>query len=233
MAGATDAELPALYEEVYRDYLCKEKGHNPFYGVKPISANNNGVLLFSNISNDYSFVRFLIRDHIKDSSVLELGCGITSFPFILVTDGAKVYATDIRTELITHLQGFIQLLPDELQKNIRFDCALAEKLPYEDGFFDIVIGIDFIEHIRDLDRLMNEVTRVLKPGGRAYFTTPVEGLGWSPEHLHDLNEGEITTLFSAHGFEVKIYLERYSWSFLNPNSYIIEAKSKGRGKNNV
>lgn len=233
IAKATDTELPALYEKLYQNYLYKNKNHPPLYEVKPLFIDDKGILRFSDVCNNHNFVRFLMRDYVKGASVLELGCGTSSFPFILVTDGAKVHAIDIRQKVIKHIRKFTRLLPNEFQQNITFDCALAENLPYENNFFDIVIGIDFIEHMRSLDRLMSEVVRVLRPSGRVYFTAPIEGLGWSPEHLQNLDEEKLRNLFSRHGFEVTIYLERRRWKFLKPNVYIVEAKTKDKGKNNV
>lgn len=46
------------------------------------------------------------------------------------------------------------------------------KLPYVDSFFDIVFAGEIIEHLLSPDGLMDEVKRVLKPGGYFILTTP-------------------------------------------------------------
>lgn len=52
-------------------------------------------------------------------------------------------------------------------------CDLnAESIPWENDFFDIVVCGEVIEHLYDTDKLIQEVRRVLKPGGKAIFSTP-------------------------------------------------------------
>jgi ubiquinone/menaquinone biosynthesis C-methylase UbiE len=46
---------------------------------------------------------------------------------------------------------------------------------FADDSFDCVIASDVFEHVPDLDRLLAEVYRVLKPGGVLFFTTPFLG----------------------------------------------------------
>lgn len=45
-------------------------------------------------------------------------------------------------------------------------------LPFPDGTFEVVIGMDVFEHIPDTERHLNEVRRVLQPGGYYILETP-------------------------------------------------------------
>jgi SAM-dependent methyltransferase len=47
-----------------------------------------------------------------------------------------------------------------------------EKLTFPDGFFDLVITSDVMEHVRLDDRAHQEIARVLRPGGVYVFTVP-------------------------------------------------------------
>ena len=47
--------------------------------------------------------------------------------------------------------------------------ADAERMPYDDDTFDLVVGHAVLHHIPDLDTAFREVLRVLKPGGRFVF----------------------------------------------------------------
>lgn len=46
-------------------------------------------------------------------------------------------------------------------------CAPAESLPFADGAFDAVLCADALHHIKRHERALDEIARVLKPGGRA------------------------------------------------------------------
>jgi len=48
-----------------------------------------------------------------------------------------------------------------------------QNLTYTDGEFDLVLHSDTLEHVPDIDRALNEIYRVLKPGGATIFTVPV------------------------------------------------------------
>ncbi len=48
---------------------------------------------------------------------------------------------------------------------------MGETLPYADASFDAVVCVDVLEHVQDLDQVLAEVTRVLKPGGLFLYDT--------------------------------------------------------------
>ncbi len=50
------------------------------------------------------------------------------------------------------------------------------KMPYQDGFFDTVLMVSILEHLKpiELEQAFVEVRRVLKPGGQMIYGTPVE-----------------------------------------------------------
>ncbi len=59
-----------------------------------------------------------------------------------------------------------ELLKEHGTPNIEFDLYDGGALPYEDASFDIVISCDVFGHVPDLPGAMEEIWRVLKPGGR-------------------------------------------------------------------
>lgn len=52
-------------------------------------------------------------------------------------------------------------------------CIDLQDIPFEDNYFDFIITEDVLEHVWDITRALNEINRVLKPGGKHIFTVPV------------------------------------------------------------
>ena len=54
---------------------------------------------------------------------------------------------------------------NEKNINATFDTGFGENLPYPDNSFDFIVSYDVFEHVKDLEIVMNECARVLRPGG--------------------------------------------------------------------
>lgn len=79
---------------------------------------------------------------------------------------------------------------------VGFVCADAERLPFSSGSFDIVICNHVYEHTDNPARMLDEIERVLTPGGVCYFAGPnkydliephygLPFLSWLPQSLAD------------------------------------------------
>lgn len=99
--------------------------------------------------------------------VLDLGCAGGFMAEALAKCGAHVTGIDPVEQAIatarTHAAG------EGL--NIRYDIGGGENLPYSENTFDAVVCVDVLEHVEDLDRVIQECGRVLKPGGLFLFDT--------------------------------------------------------------
>jgi SAM-dependent methyltransferase len=100
-------------------------------------------------------------------SALELGCGTGFFTLNLKLGGVLEdgHVTDLSPGMVEVAQRNARSLGFDLEGRV----ADAERLPYEDDTFDLVIGHAVLHHIPDLDVAFREVLRVLKPGGRFVF----------------------------------------------------------------
>ena len=99
-----------------------------------------------------------------DDCILEVGsggCGL-SFNFGGDVVGIDPLADDLR-----------QLFPWQRDSKVPTITAEGEHLPFDDASFDIVLSDNVIDHAEDPQRIVNEMTRVLKPGGVLYFTVHV------------------------------------------------------------
>jgi SAM-dependent methyltransferase len=127
-------------------------------------------LLWENISELPYFRGFLraiegrfLRNYEFDEPILDLGCGDGHF--------------SARTFPNSHMYGV-----DPSHKTIRFAknynffdglvCAQGGTLPFNSGFFGSVISNSVLEHIQDVDEVLEESYRILKAQGRLFITVP-------------------------------------------------------------
>jgi len=112
----------------------------------------------------------------RPDRVLELGCGIGYQSAMLAQVAGTVIATDLPDEdLQSHAPGMLQaqLLHRQLDvKNVELVGCSAENLPFDDNSFDMVYSSHVLEHIPDQIKALNEIYRVLKPGGIHFCVVP-------------------------------------------------------------
>ncbi len=116
-------------------------------------------------------VRFAFFDPIigdwRGLSVLDLGCGGGFMAAALAKRGTIVTGVDPSERAIDLARRRAQ----EDQLEIAYCVGSGESLPFADGAYDIVVCVDVLEHVEDLDRVLLEVRRVLRPGGIFLFDT--------------------------------------------------------------
>lgn len=106
--------------------------------------------------------------HFPLGKVLDYGCGNGSFLERLVSRADECWGVDIDSEKVAAAQ---HLAPGCVR------CITPdEALPFPDATFDTVAILEVIEHVSDERRVLAELGRVLKPGGRLLLTTPHRGL---------------------------------------------------------
>jgi ubiquinone/menaquinone biosynthesis C-methylase UbiE len=100
-------------------------------------------------------------------NVLELGCGTGFFLLNLKLAGVvdHGHVTDLSPGMVEVAQRNASRLGFEVEGRV----ADAERIPYDDGTFDLVVGHAVLHHIPDVEQSLREVLRVLKPGGRFVF----------------------------------------------------------------
>ncbi|HWE63320.1 MAG TPA: class I SAM-dependent methyltransferase [Chloroflexota bacterium] len=102
--------------------------------------------------------------------VLDLGCAF-GYGTRMLARTHQAYGLDASPRFIARARRAAPEIP--------FALAPAEALPYEDGFFDGVLLLDVLEHVRREERVLAEVYRVLRPGGMLVLSVPHRGaLAW-------------------------------------------------------
>ena len=103
----------------------------------------------------------------QGKAVLDLGCAGGFMAEAIATRGATVTGIDPAAEAIAAARAHAALtgLP------IRYDVGVGEALPYDSASFDAVVCVDVLEHVSDLNKVMSEIARTLRPGGMLLFDT--------------------------------------------------------------
>jgi len=66
----------------------------------------------------------------------------------------------------------------------------GNRADFQDGFFDLIVSVEVMEHVSDLSAYISDIFRLLRPGGMFVFTTPCANL-CSVEHFYSLLTGKI------------------------------------------
>ncbi|MCE5262240.1 MAG: class I SAM-dependent methyltransferase [Deltaproteobacteria bacterium] len=116
------------------------------------------------------FRRIPLRPGIR---LLDAGCGSGRHlcePFR--TPGVDVVGVDLNRGDLGKARGYLSLMSGE--KSGRWVVAQADvtQLPFGDGSFDVVVCSEVLEHIADNRAAVQELVRVLKPGGDMVVTVP-------------------------------------------------------------
>lgn len=112
----------------------------------------------------------------RGKKILDVGCGggVWLAEFAKLAGKENVYGSDIDGESM------------EGNPDFNFKICPAEKLDFEDSFFDIVFSHEVLEHVVDDKQAVREAIRVLKPGGKLIIFAP--NRGW-PFETHGMFVG--------------------------------------------
>ncbi len=94
--------------------------------------------------------------------ILDTGCGLGMYVRAFRQFSGEVYGIDVDPDKIAEAS---RELPN-------LQVAPAEQLPFEDGFFDVVLSHEVWEHVNDDRAAAREAVRVLRPGGRLVVFVP-------------------------------------------------------------
>lgn len=95
--------------------------------------------------------------------VLDLGTSTGIIGNYLAEYSADVTGIDIDAPAVEYARATNQ------RDNLHFVVGDGMQLPFSDNSFDVVICAQIYEHVPDANRLVDDIHRVLKPGGVCYF----------------------------------------------------------------
>lgn len=123
----------------------------------------------NDVSNEAEIYNHLLP--LDGAHIIELGCGAAAHTRNIAESGRPASILACEVDTIQHEKNLsITDLP-----TVTFCHAGAEAIPAEDGSADIVMMFKSLHHVplEAMDKVMQEIRRVLKPGGLAYISEPV------------------------------------------------------------
>jgi len=143
-------------------------------------------------------VKKLIGDF-NPKRVLDVGCGEGELVSMFQKHGVETYGIDISKQSLLHARNVVQ--------------ADAEKIPFKDNTFDLLIAHHSLEHLKNPEYFIRECKRVLKANGIVCVVVPVSPFGltklWralklqtDPTHLSMHSKTFWVKMFRKEGFRM-------------------------------
>ncbi len=156
----------------------------------------------------------------EGKKVLDIACGEGYGSNLMSKKAASVSGVDIDEETVALAKA------KYVANNLEYKVGRADKIPYEAASFDVVISFETLEHHDKHNEMMEEIKRVLKPGGICVISTP-DKLIYSdkknyknPFHVKELYKDEFHKLVSTYFKNVTILKQQFfSGSLIVPTNY--------------
>jgi arsenite methyltransferase len=178
----------------YRDVALAPDGSYHFHTGRRLAARlgydaaaldalpDRAVESFAGVGNP-----FQLRGLDPGERVVDVGSGAGFDTFIAagqVGPSGRVVGVDMTLEMLVKSRATATRLRLD---HVEFRDGLAEKLPVEDSWADVVISNGVINLCADKKQVLDEISRVLRPGGWLQFADIANGLPVPPEALRDID----------------------------------------------
>lgn len=141
--------------------------------------------------------------------VLDVACGEGYGSALLARGAAHVTGVDVSAQAIAHARGAYADLA-----NLEFLCASCTALPLADASVDVAVTFETIEHIAEQDAFLDQLARVLAPGGVLVLSCPNK-LEYSDKrnyqnefHVKEMYRDELARMVAARFPESRWYGQR-------------------------
>lgn len=175
MATKVEIDVGVLRREIRKTYasVSAEPGRDFIFPTGRAWAEDLGypdelagvpdsaVESFAGVANPWELGRLSPGEH-----VLDVGCGSATDSLIasqMVVPTGTVYGVDMTPEMVAKAWAAAAEMG---ATNVTFAEAGAERLPFPEASFDVVVSNGVIDLVPDKDAVFGEIFRVLKPGGR-------------------------------------------------------------------
>ena len=190
-------DVDALREQVrekYREVAVAPHAEYHFHTGRPLARKlgydativdalpDVAVESFAGVGNPFS-----LRTIVPGERVVDVGSGAGFDSFVaaaLVGQGGHVIGIDMTAEMLAKSGSTATELG---YAHVEFRDGLAEALPVEDGWADVVISNGVINLCADKRAVFDEISRVLRPGGILQFADIANGRPVPLEALRDID----------------------------------------------
>lgn len=144
--------------------MNNEKYESEFNYWKNVSEQEKGILYNKHYEQFYTEIFDLDKTFYNDKIILDIGCG---------PRGSLEWA-DMAKERIG-LDPLVDKYKTLRNLNHKMDYvnSAAENIPFDDNYFDVVCSFNSLDHVDDLNKVISEIKRILKPGGIFLLITDV------------------------------------------------------------
>jgi len=145
--------------------LATEHTENLNEAAFPAYSNPNPLMSFLFWERLYRVIQH-VEDRGHLGTVLDFGCGSGVMLPFLSRQAEKVIAIDIDLEPLRRLEKYI-----DFDEKICFSNSYADIPPTS---LDLIIALDVLEHVEDLEKILEQLVSLLKPEGELIISGPTE-----------------------------------------------------------
>jgi SAM-dependent methyltransferase len=156
---------------------------------------------------------------------LDVGCGGLGLGILWLIQAEEAIGLDPLPVLppktgVALLDDFIS----GVQSRTKYVTAKAESMPFEDGYFDLIVCNNVLDHVHDPFLILNEIMRTLAPDGLFAFAVDTHSLrtyivkkimkrlapnfGSLPGHPYEWTESQMSAILRVFGFSVESHKPR-------------------------
>jgi SAM-dependent methyltransferase len=173
------------------------------------------------------FVRQVVQSmRAEQSNVADLGCGsgVILSEILMLKRGWRGHGLDISQESIKYARKLAA--HKGVKERASFQTGDIMTLPYADESLDLVVASEIIEHMPEPLKVISEIRRTLRVGGKLVLTMPVES--HTPAHIHALNSGEdLRALCERSGFRVRRLEPHWHFGFGDDRRHVFALAEAG------
>jgi 2-polyprenyl-3-methyl-5-hydroxy-6-metoxy-1,4-benzoquinol methylase len=230
--GTANSILKKLFKRIQVSYWVNK------YGYKKKSSLIDKIislpLYLHPLKKSESDLLVLYLKNIPGGKLLDIGCGDGKELLFMKKLGWDVEGIDFDQESIKIAR----------MKGIKVSSNTLARQSYKDNYFDAVIMKHVFEHIYSPIEMLEEIQRILKPGGSLVIITPnnnsishkIFRRNWRglepPRHLHIMNRKSLRIIIENIGFVIRKSKCYVTSAYVIKNSYLVSvSKRKDRRLN--